>query len=227
MTRDEIVSLVLVRAGQRQNDTTLRDQLRTELSFIQSKLETGVRVGVNDAATFLPWFLVKESALLTQAIGVSTVTLPTDFLREYDQDEAPTLWYYSEDNDEDPWIGLVKGDLSALRRDFPGTAEAPGGYAMLGSMLFVLPIPTEARLIRLQYYGSEAALSDSVAENAWTTYASDILVGELSLAGARITREANWQMDALSESKVARERLYNYHTAQLESGRDRTMGEAP
>lgn len=224
MTRDEIIALVLGRAGQRQGDVTLAASLRSELTLIQSRLEGGVQVGLNDTGIFLPWFLIKESATLVQEAGSETAALPTDFLMEYDEEQEYSVWYYASDA-TDPWIGVSKSDLSMLRRAWPGTGVAPKAYAIVGRSLYIRPVPTVAQILRVLYYGSEPELTDVVTTNLWTTYAADVLVGELEQAAARLTRDTALMQVGAADSKLAREKLHTFHVARLEAGRERFMGE--
>lgn len=223
MTRDEIITLVLNRAGQRGDDTVLRGQLEAEIVLVQSRLEGGVRCGPNDSGVFLPWFLVKEVSTLAQAADADVIALPPDFLMEYDEELGPTVFYYSDNC----WLPLVKSDLNLLRVRWPRPGNAPKGYDVLGGSIYVYPRAIDARLLRMVYYGAQPTLSATVASNEWTTRAADLMVAEVSFAGARLTRDDNWQVDAGLDSKGARERLRSFHTAWVEAARDRSMGEAP
>lgn len=227
MNKNDLVQIALARLGQRQGDAVLQAALEAEIPLIQSRLEGGVRVGLDDRGIFFPWFLVTEDDTLVQAIGAETVALPADFIAGVSEVESPTLWYLSNDSD-DPWKGLTSEPLDRLRIRWRGTGDAPHGYALVGTALYVRPVPASTAVtLRLLYIGQQPALTDSVLENAWTQYAADVLVEELVIAGTRYTRDSDIRGDAEKSSKDARERLYKLHVARTESLEERSMGEAP
>jgi hypothetical protein len=227
MNRDEIVDLVLRRSGQRQNDSVLLGNLQIELPLIQERLEGGVRAGADDLGTFLPWFLIKESSTLVQAVGAETIAVPSDFLMGVSELETPTVWYYTGDSDC-PWKGLTTEALEYLRRRWSRSGDAPKGYALVGEYLYLRPVPASTAVtIRLAYYGKDAALTDAVLTNNWTKHATDVLVAELLIAATFHTRDEAMQAVGRDLSKAARERLFKRHISRMESLEERTMGEAP
>jgi hypothetical protein len=178
LTRDQIVSLVLSRAGKRETNSYLVAAANLELQLLQDTiLEKG---------PILPWFLLSaETAIpLTVAGGRLAGVLPADFLREWDEygglrlkDSTTTPPTYTE---------LNKNDFDLAESKFGSNAAGtPQEYDLVGSSIAVFPLCTVDVTAAMIYFKKQAVL-DSVSNptNAWTVNAADLLIAEL---GVRMT----------------------------------------
>lgn len=194
MTRDEIISLVLSRLGKRGNNAFLVNSAGTELALIQRRLEKGQHK---------PIFLLSEETPLVVAANTRlAVTLPTDFLQEW---EFWPLALYDSTAAE-PYTYLRKDDYDLLQSQYasdePGTPKA---YSLVGSTkAAVFALSDVAREARLVYFKKEDELSDSIQENAWTEEADDWLIAELGVVMSRYARS-----DLLNEFKADRVEAMN------------------
>lgn len=225
MTRDQAVSLILNRVGQRGGlfgplDANLQAQVITEIQVQQEELEDGSALG------FMPWFLETDytnGAFVTSASS-ALVALPTGFLREWD-DEPVTL-FYQDATQSDPWVPLVKDDFNALKVNLGETpAGKPAGYCLVGANIKVFPNPDAVYALRQLCYIGDTSLSTNV-ENNWLKYAGGLLVGRTGkvVAGYGIRDEEATAFFTDMETKGL-DALLRTHTARKEAGRMRMMGD--
>lgn len=223
MTKDEIIAVTLSRVH-RSGDAVLTPLCATELVAAQSRLEKGVMTG---QGAFLPWFLFKDKTDLTFTANVDAVTVPADFIQEFDEDHTGSLFLAvtaSENNDEQ-WKRLERQSWSVIQNLYPGFSDTLRFYDLLNDKLFLRPMPNFAGTLRLMYYAKADSLS-SASSNVWTTEASELLICELGKTLCRYYIRDAKAADAFANDVVVESRrLYVSHIARLEAGRQRSRGE--
>lgn len=212
MTRDEAVTLIGARLGY--SDTTdVATIIQTELQLAQAVLERDPRLA-------RPWFLLTEITDLTTTASEHKVSLPSDFLAEY---EEGALWYYNTEN-ENPWTELRKDKQDYLLRYYGADeAGAPAAYAIVGAYLWVFPLPDQAYTLKLQYYASDTVLTENV-ENDWLKYAPDMLISEAGLAVAQDLEHQRGLQFFAGMKQEARSRYNAEHEARQHDQMSYTMG---
>lgn len=173
MTRDEAVSIIANRLGQRSG---LSSQIIAEMKLAQTRLERG---------GFLPWFL---RAKYDATIDSTPVTFPAGFLREI---EDIALLSYTDDD----------GVLHELDKDFYSTLVAstangdidetgPPGYYAINDATFIhiFPTPDKSYSGQWHFYQGASALETDI-ENAWLRYAPEVLICETGLRIAKFLRD--------------------------------------
>lgn len=170
MTRDTAAALVMQRLGKR---TGLDTDVALELQQAQSDLELG---------THLPWFLKKDLSLTTVA-SVRYVSLPSDFLRETEE----LLWITTSNGVRQ----LVKGQYDELynREIFDSDYLQSYYYAVVGTKLYVFPLPASAMAITGFYFAQDAVLSAGNSENNWSKYVSGLLIARAGLRMSKTLRD--------------------------------------
>lgn len=171
MTRDELVTLVLNRCGRRAADTALTGYAVTELQAIQKRFESGL-MHPQTGGTFMPWFLISESATANMTTGEERIALPDGFLAEM---EDGALW--TRESASDNWTALKKDQYDVLQRALPGEG-LPQAYARRGDYWILFPTPDSGYELRTLVYVEEAALDTNIS-NAWTTTAQNLMISEL------------------------------------------------
>lgn len=205
MTRAALVSLILGRLGGR-SGATLEAQVVAEMQFRQSILER--------EAT-LPWFLLEEAAV---TVSAEEVTLPTGFLREYEEDSF--------------FITLSDGTRKCLDKRMPthifededliGSGE-PSAYYLLQE-LHVFPTPAMSYSGRFYYYKAADVLSDNNSENNWTLYGQDLLAAETGFLVAKYLRDFNAAELFSQEIADARRRIVTENVARKQAAYHAFLG---
>lgn len=205
MTRIQMQALILGRLGGR-SGTVLETQVQSELQFRQSILER---------EAVLPWFLLEEGA---PTVSAETVTLPTGFLREYEEDSF--------------FILLSDGTYKRLEKAMPthifenedlrGSGE-PSAYYLL-RQLHVFPTPSASYTGRFFYYKADAILSVDATTNQWSTEGHDLLVAETGYVVARYLRDFNAQQLFEAEILDARRRIIAENTARKQAAYHAFLG---
>ena len=169
MLRSEAVTRIQRWIGFR---TDLETEIITALQDAQDELEGGQE---------LPWFLRSEVSSITTVADEERVPLPSNFLREWEDDH---MWVYDAAATEaaDVWKPLLKLSLDQMRLDYPGTGE-PKAYATSGLYWRIGPVPDDVYALKTIYYKADTVLTSDV-ENMWLKYASDLMIG---LAGQKIS----------------------------------------
>jgi len=170
MNLSEAVSNIARKLG---NRTDLDTAIAAEISLAQKELE---------AARSLPWFLLGEEQYLDIAADTDRVTLPTGFLREY---EEGALWI--EDASEGTFTKLTKVHFDELRRvvSTEEDDEAPAYYSLAGQYFHLAPPPATSTRLRIICYTAADALAEDEDTNAWLTYNPELL---LAKAGMRMAQ---------------------------------------
>lgn len=202
-----------------------RSRIQNTLAFRTDKA-TEIVNALQDAQVILeqsselPWFLKTEVSTISTTKDEERVTIPTDFLREWEEDP---LWYFNASaDDEDKWVELAKEDLSFLRGAYPG-AGAPIAYALDEKYFRIFPTPDEIYPLKTIYYGKAAILSSNI-ENDWLKHFPYLMIGEagrLFAPGLRdkaaLTQFTQWALEGRALLRVSNE-------ARMHSGRRYIMG---
>ncbi len=157
-----------------------RARIQQTLAFRTDK-ETEIIAALQDAQVMLergaelPWFLLSEVASITTTDGEERMALPTDFLREWEDDP---LWYFvaGSGGDADTWTELAKDDLALLRSKYPGEG-APVAYALDVKYFRIFPTPDDTYTLKMMYFKADAVLTTNI-ENQWLTYFPHLVIGE-------------------------------------------------
>lgn len=183
MLKSEVVSRIQRRLGMR---TDLAAAILEELQDAQVKFERGIQLP--SGGIFLPWFLRSEQAEALTEINEQRVPVPSDFLREIDDEVG--LWYYNADADteDEQWTRLEKNGLDFLRVNLPGTGS-PKGYCLDGVYFRIFPTPDAVYSLKMIYYAADATLTDADGTNKWLTYAPYLFIGEAGYEIAASTRD--------------------------------------
>ncbi len=219
MLRDDLITRILRRVGQRETDTTLRNQLIDEIQDIQVVLETGVKCGMNDQGAFYPWFLYKEA--VSAAFVTETMPLPSDFIEEYDEGHGTALSWSDGISGFSP---ILKDSLDVIKSRYSESGSAsPVKYAIAGTNLYLRPYGATGNL-HISYYAKEPVLSTNI-ENAWLTNGLDVMRAELGAACGELVSNQAFRTEMQRQSKVARDRMYAAHVSREEAARQRQRGD--
>jgi hypothetical protein len=167
--------------------TDLLLPVQDEFAKAQDKFEGGIPT--NGGGTFMPWFLIKDSAGLATVANSRSVALPDDWLLENEEDE---LFLYDPTNTEEPYCTLIKDDPDSLQRSLSGTGR-PQAYALVGTGYRLYPLPDDIYQLQTSYYGADADF-DMAAENKWLKYVPNLLIGEVGMAMTIPTRESRQEV---------------------------------
>lgn len=152
MDRDAAVARI-------QQGLGFRDDLATQivgaLKEARRLLETG---------RSLPDFLLQESQTLALPAGSANVSLPSGFIREF-QEEG--LWYVQAAEPDDV-IWLEKLDFNIGNGRFLGADPGPPeAYTLRGSSIKFWPTRNTAYTLNWSFYKHSVDLSTNVANNEW------------------------------------------------------------
>jgi hypothetical protein len=234
MTRDEVIKVVLMRCGMRQNDKVLQEAAVMELTLQQqTKLER---------AHFKPWFLLSETETTVTFPSEERIPLPKNFLQEYEEG-ALSIRDYDDDKEDiegyvpPPYRDLVKDDYDYLKVKFPpgdygrGYDYAPQAYAIVGTYITLHPAPQRTYMLKMKYYKKAETFAQPYGEgadltNEWLTQAPDWVIGELGavIAGSYIKDDATAGKFA-EQANRAKGEIYVDQVARDEANRTRSMGD--
>lgn len=111
----------------------------------------------------------------TTLTAAATVALPTDF------ESVRAIWL-----DTDPKVVLDQMTVNELRQAYSSSATGqPGNYAISGSNLLLGPSPDSAYSVKLAYWQTLTALSDSNTDN-WLLLAYPDLYLAATMVEARL-----------------------------------------
>ncbi len=176
MTRDEAVSIIEDRLGQR--GTTFDTQIITEMKAMQVQLER---------MPTLPWFLLYHDTSLVMVAETQTVTVPSGFLLEDDY----SYMYVIDTDASSTTKRCVKGTYDELKgSSYFGTNKLPERFALQKKELYFFPTPDAAYSIDWFYYAADTVLSTNVT-NEWLTEAPELLISKTGLKIARYLRNVD------------------------------------
>ena len=197
--------------------------------------------------SFLPWFLRSEVTTSFTTPGEERVPVPTDFIREWDDD---ALYFFTPNPNPSTsppyppnnWWPLEKGELSYNRMrwgphwpstsppypqpppqpDFPG----PRAYSLDGQYFRIFPLPNAVYQLKMIYYAHDTLLDPTNASstNKWLTNAPNILIGEAGYNVAITARDNDriQYFEKLRDESLAR--AYVDSVAQDSEGNRYIMG---
>lgn len=233
MTRDEAVKIILMRCGMRQNDKTLQEAAVAEMTLVQqTRLER---------SAFKPWFLLSETSSAVTFPSEERITLPKDFLQEFEEG-ALYIRDYDDDKEDQPgyvpppFRALPKDDYDYLLERFPAgygrtSSYSPQAYSITNNYINLHPAPQGTYMLRMKYYKKAEVFSAPYGEgdelsNEWLTICPDWIIGETGavLAGSYIKDDATAAKFA-QQAAEARQAVYVEHVARDEANRQRSMGD--
>lgn len=144
--------------------TNLEDDIVLEIIEAQNRFQRGHS---------LPWFLKQEDQTLSFVEGTASVALPSDFLREC-EDQSPS-WRLSDEDypffpEKKDWEDAF--DAYAIAED--GLAQV---YVIRKTTFHVFPTPDRNYDITWGYYGADTELLSDSSTNQWLTHAPSLLIG--------------------------------------------------
>lgn len=212
MTGQQALNMMMARMN-RTNATLRANCLLEIIQYQQMELEKGA---------VMPDFLIVRDASISLTAANRRFTLPSDFLRELDEDE--TLWILDDDSEYHP---MLKGDYEDFQDEFEmsATGELPLNYALQGLYGYTFPIPTVNRTLKMDYYGTGGTVADDAVETVWLKHASDLLIGGAgAIVNALYVKDAEAAVAFAAMEQRGRNRLLTEQTARAEAGRSRRMG---
>jgi len=180
MTRSEAVALVNQGIGFRPSGNSLEGAIVLKLQEAQRDLESGKS---------LPKFLIQENQTLTLPAGSHSVTMPSGFLRE--SDENP-LHYFSTTSGRAVFL-VRRGYKEALESiqdptsgsSLPDVARAPKIFVVRKGTVDFITTADQTYTFYWDYYKAADLLTTDI-ENIWLRVAPEWLWGE---AGWRIAMD--------------------------------------
>lgn len=210
MTGAQALTMLMARLNR--TNTTLRANALLEMILYQNT--------VLEKGTVLPDFLYTFDTTIALAADNRRFTLPSDFLREDDEDE--TLWILDDDSEYQPMTKVGFDDTEFERTE---TGDLPLKYAIRGLYGYTFPIPTEARTLKINYYAAGAVIADDSVETVWLKYASDLIIGGAgTIVNALYVRDNEAAVAFAAMEARGLKRLLDEQTARAEAGRSRRMG---
>lgn len=220
MKRDKALSILLRRAGQREGDTTLENQLIDEMQLLQENWE---RQGVPlpNGGTFWPRFLLGEVKETSTTTDDPRVQVPVDFLSEA---EEGALFLYNTDGDKN-WIPVLKKDWDTLRGEYSDSGQ-PIYYSLTGDYFYLFPVPDDNYTLKLLYYEAKSTL-DSDIENAWLKNAPWLMIAGLgSVMAGEILHDDKLMQKFMDQFHRASLQLMNAEIGREETNREAIMGQS-
>ena len=205
---------------------TARTRIQQALAFRTDK-EAEIISALQDAQVVLereavlPWFLQSEVSSITTVIGEERIPIPSDFLREWEEDP---LWYFvaGTGGDDDAWTELAKEDLAFLRKAYPGSG-APIAYALDVKYFRIFPTPDAVYPLKMVYYKADAVLSSNV-ENQWLKYFPYLMIGEAGRLFAPALRDKDATTQFTRWAAEGRAQMLVENEARIHSSRRYIMG---
>jgi hypothetical protein len=201
MTGEQLLDLLMFRLGHRANPT-IRAAAALEMALVQQDLLEKDRVKA--------WFLLQDytNAAFKTVTDQEWVALPTGFLGVPGRGN---LYYQDPDSDGvDTWEELNGGDWGLIKNAYKDREEngSPEVWALLGSRIYLRPIPNRELLLRLPCYIADTAPTDTATTNLWLTEAPNWLLSEtLFQVAAKHIKDPELAGVAKTESMEARNRF--------------------
>lgn len=206
MDRDTIVARVHKRLG---NRTGLDTDIQNEIKLTQETLERGLE---------LPWFLKTNDATLVTVADTATVALPSDYLR--DTDENP-LWI--EDSNGD-WNIVLKERFDVLKAtNYENNPALPKNYALIRDDIHLFPTPDAVYSLDLYYFGADTTVTSNI-ENQWLKYAPALIINSVGLEIAEYSRDSGAIAYFTPKVVNAMDMLMRENISRDEAGAKPTMG---
>ena len=161
----------------------------------------------------LPLFLRKvyDNPFYTTT-GIRTVDLPSDFLREDEDDQLSV-------EGGDP---LVKDQMGELRLRYPDTG-VPVKYALVDKQLHLFPLPDDEYNLVGTYLAKDSVLNTNI-ENKWLENIPDLLIGNAGMLIAAGLRDQTALQLFAGLAASARTKIAYTSTAHEAAGSKPVMG---
>lgn len=216
MTPNDLITILKLRLAN-SNDSNLDSGIISIANLVQERLEQGPE---------LPWFLFNDTNVLgtnlSTVASTETVALPSDFLREEEELEY-VLFVYDAD-ESDPWVPLPRESYNKAKAKYTESGQ-PKYYEILGSNLYLRPIPDAVYTLRLLYFGADDDIIAGQPANNWLTYASDWIMAETGLILTSDVVPMPSLAEHYREEAQRAQRRITYETiARREAGYMRAMG---
>lgn len=197
-----------------------------------------IRKTLLEKAAFRPWFLQNEDSSINTVANQEYVELPTGFLGFDPEDEWSGV-AVNDPNDvsADPWVPLVIDDFNVIKAYYKngvpsddlvssGLLGVPEKAGLIGTRLYMRPIPDDVYNLRFRFYKTDDALTEDEEQNLWLEHASDWWLGELGLVYAsQIVQNAELIPIFDDMRKAGRRRVYGETIARQESNKSRQQGD--
>lgn len=213
MTGQEVVDLLGYRLG---NRTDLATVALLEMKLAQTRVE---------GMPTKPWFLEQDyTTSFETTANQEYVNVPTGFLIEKDEGG---LWYQDTTiTTPDQWIEIVKDGYSVMKAYYKDdVAGKPEKYDLIGSKLYLRPIPDAVYPLRLVAFFKDSVIALG-SENLWLANAPDVI---LALAGevlaSRHIQEPNLAKSFANDFTLAYNRMKVEHESHLHTNRTYSMGD--
>lgn len=184
MMTSEVVAKIKRQLGYK---TTGDADILSELAYQQRRFERGVPIG---SGVFFPWFLQSELGTGKTLANEQRMPLKENWIKELD---SGALWLYlPNEEEEEQWKELVKGDTDELRYLYPGSGQ-PRAYSLQLNYLRLFPIPNDAYTLKIiGLVEQEVPTVSPDNEPPWLRYAPFLLINAvvIELASALGNREA-------------------------------------
>lgn len=191
-----------------------------------------------EKARFRPWFLQAEDTTISTVVGVEYVALPTGFLG-FDPDDEWSGVAVQDPNDttQDPWNPIVIDDFNVIKDWYKastspqdstssGIVGMPQKAGLVGTRLYMRPIPDKIYPLRFRFYKSDTPLVEAPSENLWLQHAHDWWLGELGEMYAGLIVQNMDLVPFFTDLKTrGRQRVYHETIARTEANKSRQQGE--
>ena len=201
MLRDAALSRVKVMLGFKQN---------LDADILQAMVETQEDL---ERSSELPYFLRKNYLDWETEEGVRNLTVPTDFIREWDDDQLFAI------NDELMETPIVKDQEGFLRLRWPiqlgwGT---PKKYARVYKDIHLYPTPDKIYTLNGAYYAKDLPLTTNI-ENKWLKELPYILIARAGLMLAAGLRDKDGMSAFSSLNEIMTAKLHQMTVADDAAG---------
>lgn len=209
MTRDEVVTEIKRGLGYRSDKT---DEIISKLRLAQIELEKGKT---------LPWFLILEDEEMTLIAGDGTFILPSNFIREVEDQGFPGQLFLTRDVDV---VHPKKLPYDQAYSIYAGAEEGtPLVYSLRGSSLVFFPPPSEDITMFWSYYAKQDDLL-TAATNGWTENAPDVLIGLAGMMIAGDLEHTSAQQKFAATYALASQSLFREIVARDEANMTYSLG---
>ena len=209
-------ALTMLMARMSRSNTALRANCLLELDLFQKMtLEKG---------PIMPDFLIERDTTVALTAANRRFTLPTNFLRELDEDE--TLFILDDDGVYHPMEKMDYEDpIDQSQFTSADTGSLPLVYSLEGLYGYTWPIPTVNRTLKMNFYATGGTVADDGVETVWLKHASDLLLGGAgTIINALYVKDAEAATVFAAMEQRGMARLITEQTARAEAGRSRRMG---
>ncbi len=202
---------------------------RTDITTSVMSVEVNmVQTNILEKAAFKPWFLQKEDTTIVTTINQEWVNQPTDFLEFDPDDEWSGVDYLSPtDTSADPYHPIIIDDFKVIKARFKdNVVGSPQKAGLVGTRLYLRPIPDLVYGLRWRYYARDAAVVYDTTANLWLTHAADWLMGEVGFVlSSQYTKSTEDAAVFATMRDAGRRRVYNETIARMEAGKARQQGD--